>query len=335
MRSLRHRVNQGFTLIELLVVIAIIAILIALLLPAVQQAREAARRTQCKNNLKQIGLALHNYHDVHNNFPMARVRSYPGAPDSWETSNIAWGARILPQIEQNNIFTATDFSIWSTGGSAPVGANDPIRRNILPAYLCPSEPGLGGVNWTAPNGTKVTGSPASTAYGHTNYAGNQGSDSRLRNHTAPLGRGLFAENQTMKMRDLTDGTSNTLAVSEIIIGFPHLQVNATETGSADTNGVCPTTGTRSTSTTRARGNAWFWGYFPASIVFTTNMTPNSKLWDCGDNTGNSMFGARSMHTGGVQAVLCDGAVKFVSENLDISIWRNLGDRADGNTIGEF
>ncbi len=327
--------RKGFTLIELLVVIAIIAILIALLLPAVQQAREAARRTQCKNNLKQIGLALHNYVDIYGRFPMARVRTIfvpANTPvDSWETSNVSWRARILPQLEQNATFASIDFSLWSSPGAVPTGVNVTARRQILPAFLCPSEPGNGSVNWTAPDGTRQTGSPGNAAYGKTNYSGCQGSDSRLRG-AGGLSRGLFAENQTAQIRDITDGTSNTLAVSEIIIGFPHLLVNATGTAP---NEVCPTTGTKTTTTNRAIGNSWFWAYFPASTVFTTNVGPNSKFWDCGDNTDRSMFASRSMHTGGVQISLCDGSSRFVSENIDLSIWRNLGDKADGNVIGEF
>ncbi len=327
------RRRKGFTLIELLVVIAIIAILIALLLPAVQQAREAARRTQCKNNLKQIGLALHNYHDTYSVLPPGRIRNtYSGITSAWYTGNIAWAPRILAQIEQANIFAKIDWNLGQgtsgTDGDGGVNGVSPTgaRRQIIPAFRCPSDPGTGGVPWITPAGVRVTGALSNAGYASGNYVGAVGTTTRL-NANPP---GIFGQNTRAKFRDITDGTSNTMAVSEVVIGFYRENVN-----DGGNNTVC-TAGGKDTSSTQQAGNSWFYSYFPQSAFFSTYLGPNNKLSvDCGVNSDRVDQAARSMHVGGVQAVLCDGSVRFVSENINLGTWNNLGNKSDGNVLGEF
>jgi len=324
--------KRGFTLIELLVVIAIIAILIALLLPAVQQAREAARRTQCKNNLKQLGLALHNYHDTYQKFPPGRVRNtYSGITSAWYTGNIAWMPRILAQIEQANIFQSVDWNMGQgtsatdghggANGVSPTGA----RRQIVQGFLCPSDPGNGGVPWRDQAGNTVTGAAPNAAYGHTNYAGCVGITTRLGTNTP----GLFNQNTCAAMRDITDGTSNSLAVSEVVVGFYRVSTN--DGGNLT---LCAA-GAKDTTTTRQAGNSWFYTYFPQSAFFNTYVGPNSKEYDCGVNSDRVNSAARSVHVGGVQVLLCDGSSRFISENIDRTTWGNLGNISDGQVLGEF
>ncbi len=324
--------RRGFTLIELLVVIAIIAILIALLLPAVQQAREAARRTQCKNNIKQIGLALHNYHDTYNTFPPGRTRN-PNIADSWYTGNLNWHGRILPFIDQAPLFNQID---WTRGGgtNATDGntgtANTAVRARILPAFLCPSDPANGSVSWTDPSGTRVTSPPLTDAYGRTSYVGNAGN---VNNESAAT-PGLFGTNSSVQMRDITDGTSNTLAVSEVMIGFPILASSGSDpTGSP---AMCATSGTPTTTQVEQRGHSWFWSYRQASNLFSTRIGPNWKQnYDCGYSSTGVTYAARSYHVGGVHALMCDGSVRFISDALNLTTWQHLGDARDGNVIGEF
>lgn len=329
----KRKLLRGFTLIELLVVIAIIAILIALLLPAVQQAREAARRTQCKNNLKQIGLALHNYHDVYNVFPPGRTRwTQTAIVDPWYTGNISWLPRLLPQIEQAAIYNSIDWNLGqgtsATDGHGGVNGASPngARRRIVPAFRCPSDGGTGAVPWKTPAGVAVTGAAPSNAYASGNYVGNVGNTTRLTANPP----GIFGQNTRIGMRDITDGTSNTLAASEVVIGFYREDSN-----DGGDRTICAT-GAKNTSTTQQAGYSWFYTYFPQAAFFNTYVGPNNNLsLDCGVNSDRVNQAARSLHTGGAQVLLCDGAVKFVSENLSLAIWANLGNRADGNVIGEF
>ena len=345
----------GFTLVELLVVIAIIGILVALLLPAVQAAREAARRMQCGNNLKQIGLAVHNYHDTYKNFPSLRLRNAqcPGGNSTisaWNTTNVSWHGRILPFMEQQPLYDQIDWAgghgcanpiWWNTAGPM----RDIVQRAAIPAYLCPTDPGVGGLLWTDPTGTKRTGGRPNQNYGHTNYVGSIGHNSRT--ETRPINaRGIFTEmrhrsstdrGESLGLQHVLDGTANTLMVSECLIGFPHRQVNSTFTNPhqpqnvTNVNNGC-SSGGPSTGTTRQRGNSWFRGYFPAGNTFTSLMTPNSKLWDCGSNTGAAMFAARSLHPGGVQSAMADGSTHFFAETIDFNTWKFLGGRQDGEAV---
>ncbi len=333
-----HR-NRGFTLVELLVVIAIIGILVALLLPAVQMAREAARRMQCGNNLKQIGLALHNYHDAYRHFPPARIRNQRAQVSSWVTSNIGWQARILAQMEQTPIFNRINWKImpgW-TGDNAAIP--DGPMRQVIPSYLCPSDPGEGNYPWVAPDGRRVVGGVPNRNYGHTNYVGCVGHDSRVRTRKESS-RGMFFElryrNQidggsAMRFADILDGTSNTLAVSECIISFPHRARNSSLSNRPDRvtklNNGCPN-GNPTRSSTRQRGMSWFRAERPPSFAFTTVMTPNSRLWDCGSNTDRAMFAARSNHPEGVQAAMVDGSVHFFQESIDFRTWKFMGGKSD-------
>ncbi len=324
--------QRGFTLIELLVVIAIIAILVALLLPAVQQAREAARRTQCKNNLKQIGLALHNYHDTYRVFPPGRTRNtYSGIVDAWYTGNIAWQPRILPQIEQGNIFQTIDWNMGQgtsgTDGHGGVNGANPsgARRQVIPAFRCPSDPGSGRVPWTTLAGAQVSGQTPNAAYASNNYVAAVGDTTRL-NANPP---GLFGQNTKRQMRDISDGSSNTVIVAETVIGFYRIASN--DSGNRT---LCAAAG-KDTNTSRQAGMSWFYSYFPQCAFFSSFVGPNSKEYDCGVNSDRVNQAARSLHTGGVQTLLGDGSVRFVSENIDLQTWRNLGNISDGQVIGEF
>lgn len=342
---MQKRLSKGFTLVELLVVIAIIGILVALLLPAVQAAREAARRMQCGNNLKQLGLALHNYHDIYKNFPPARVRTYnsPVEPSAWLTNNVNWLARILPQIEQSSLYNQINFSLYPGDTHANHTA---VRATVVAGFRCPSDPGRGGFSWTDPSGVRRTGPAIAASDGPTNYFGCIGHDTVLR--TAPgSSRGIFVEgrfdqatgfgNGCNNIASVLDGTSNTLMVGEGIIGFPSSRVNSTLSGAPDTvtntnNGCGPNSILGTGATSAARGFSWFRGYEPASIGFTTLVSPNSPLWDCGANSDQLVFAARSVHPGTVQVTMADGSTQTVSQTIDLNVWKFLGGRADGTPV---
>ncbi len=325
--------KQGFTLIELLVVIAIIAILVALLLPAVQQAREAARRSQCRNNLKQIGLALHNYHDTYSMFPPGRIRDRSAGADVNNSSDLLWSARILSQMDYSTLYNKIDWGLGTssgvTGASAPHDANpDGARRQIVPAYRCPSDSGRGGYKWRGPDGVSVTGPDADASFAPTNYVACIGNNNRVENVTVNH-PGVFGTNSRTRLADIRDGSSNTLAISEAIVGFPGLPDN-------DVSGECATVAGTIATGARVRGRSWFYGQYPAVWTFNTKIGPNwSRNYDCGNNTNVANYPARSIHTGGVHALLCDGSVQFISENINLPTWQNLGDIADGNVIGPF
>ncbi len=319
----RKRRSDGFTLIELLVVIAIIAILIALLLPAVQQAREAARRTQCKNNLKQIGLALHNYESTYTCFPAG-----------WNTgSGSGPMPMFLPYMEQSAQYSLFNFSFDLNGSTV----NSAAIRQTIPAFQCPSSPAAVGFSWA----------------GHSNYTHCYGSQAQFNNTT-----GMFFQNSAVRFRDITDGTTNTAMFGEIrkgplgITGTGSLQTFAvgsewyynTATGVTSWTTADNTTYNQTACNTGAI-SAWAYRglqyYRPLNVATGYNhvLTPNSRFRDCVANLGAQNFpghaSIRSYHTGGAHIVLADGSVKFASDNVDGPTWLAVGTKGGGEVVGEF
>jgi prepilin-type N-terminal cleavage/methylation domain-containing protein/prepilin-type processing-associated H-X9-DG protein len=324
-RMLKHR---GFTLIELLVVIAIIAILIALLLPAVQQAREAARRTQCKNNLKQIGLALHNYHDVYNTLPLGytasgqNVATNPEYFNPWR-SKYGWAPRMMPFIEQNNIYQA-----FNPQDDLHLALDDPsllaLTQTPIPVFRCPSDTG------PALNSNRLMyGTTAEVQVATSNYVGANHSGGVFASNVGGRMNGAFNFNQVFGIRDFSDGTSNTVLVSE----------RSWDLGEGVGCDAAVIWGTRGV----VLGNVLRIHH----VLFNGKGAINSLVSGFSTNVNTCRTGVSSRHPGGVHAVLCDGSVRFISENIDQkpdanrsfleidSIWEYLIARNDGMVIGEF
>jgi len=317
--TLRHRkdrsvrIRRAFTLIELLVVIAIIAILIGLLLPAVQKVREAASRMTCTNNLKQLGLALHSYHDT--------LGSFPGGRDPWPAPFSAQ-AHLLPFVEQQNLQNLVNFSLATSTGPNLTAAQTPIKL-----LTCPSDPG----------GGRVSGS----AFGGNNYAGNVGSGINAGDYVT--GDGVFLLKHPLGIRDITDGTSNTAAFSEICLG------NGT-TGGAGPNdprhqfiqlsGSTPATPAACTPGAGTwdgmRGDRWINGGY-LSTLYNHFALPNAPgVYDCINAANNyGLATARSWHTSGVNMMFCDGSVHFISNSVSSYTWQALGTRSGGEVPGDY
>ncbi len=296
--------KRGFTLIELLVVIAIIAVLIALLLPAVQQAREAARRTQCRNNLKQLGLALHNYHGSFNVLPAGRY-SLAGTTYLGHSTQ----TMLLPYFDQANLYNQMNTSVGFN--SAPnFGAPALV---MLPGLLCPSNPVTDGVNWTGGTNPATTDSNNDSARTHYESISDSGIG-RLSGWSLVMdnGNGLIYHDSKVGFRDVTDGTSNTLAFCEIISQGPGRYDCCAWIAYADGIG------------TQNGINAPFRSTANGSPPFLHNMFD-----------GNSFSGPASYHVGGCHFLMADGAVRFLSQNLSQIILTGLTTRAGGEIVGEF
>lgn len=325
--------RRGFTLVELLVVIAIIGVLIALLLPAVQQAREAARRMQCSNQIKQLTLAFHNYHDTHKKFPALQyniVKSDGTNVSSWRGHGAY--TMILPYIEQNALYDRYDFTLeWDAGINATNG------KTKLDAFLCPSDIGYPDSNW-----------------GGNNYGLNGGSRRDFYSTGAAVAAsGPFVRRQESGFRDLTDGSSNVIFIAEILKGdasnsqltperdFTYqLSLSTdqfpTQSDIETAGGDCDSTASGWQQSNAGRT----WGAsFPGFIGMNTIAPPNWKHINCCSGGGfgyacdrNGIVPARSLHPGGVLASMGDGSVKFFAETIDFTTWQRLGARADGNPV---
>jgi len=334
--------RQGFTLIELLVVIAIIAILVALLLPAVQQAREAARRTQCKSNLKQIGIALHNYHDLHSKLPISfAVDGTASSPTQLADTGSDGGewsvqARLMPLMDQANLFMQVDLDL---SYETPINAAAPVTR--MPGYLCPSE---------VKDEQRVDSSGNPIHY-PLNYAFNGGSWNFWNNATRQNGNGVFGPNMSLKFMAITDGTSNTLAFSEVKAFNPYLRDGSGGTAAVPTpTGVSVLGGSfKATSghTEWVDGRVHQTGmttvFTPNTVVPHTSggLTYDVDFTSCREEktgcTGPTYAAvtSRSHHVGMVHSLMADGAVKAISDTIDAGTWSRLGARDDGEVLGDF
>lgn len=317
----RMKFRRAFTLIELLVVIAIIAVLVALLLPAVQQAREAARRSQCKNNLKQYGLALHNYNDVYG--------MLPPAGSNWGNPSVGWQPKILPFIDQAPLYNLINFSLADAGNS-PMPTGGTVRQAKLPYTKCPSDT-------SARTQTDNNGSEAQSSYcgslgaqrtpsasgacntwltPGTNYdaLGTQDHGNCL---TPDCLSGVFDRlGCPIKFSLITDGMSNTIFVGEIL---PDCNDH--------TGGL--------------------WGYNNGGNAHASMAVPINDMTTCPNSTKisnaactnpnnwNYSWGFRSKHVGGAHFLMGDGGVRFIGENISYQTWQRLGGRADNQTVGDF
>jgi prepilin-type N-terminal cleavage/methylation domain-containing protein/prepilin-type processing-associated H-X9-DG protein len=366
-----RRLRDGFTLIELLVVIAIIAVLIALLLPAVQAAREAARRMQCTNNLKQIGLGMHNYHSSIGCFPLGVSRYGPITSYEWD----CWSghALMLAALEQTPLYNAVNFMLGNNGANSyGYYANSTVTGTHITVYLCPSDPNAGSLQVlrTADNRNDML---------DVSYLASAGTTTNSPNNTAPTypwatqgSTGLFWWYTSYGIQNVTDGTSNTIAYSEGLVsnvggsnaagvldssmstnyggtsasavsgaGGAAQQYDANQNPAAIIAGLqaCTLAIQSRQNLSNCRGIFWEVGSL-GMTMFNTIATPNSTQYNWGDCRYTSggypndatFANANSNHPGGVNVLMADGSVRFVKNAINQATWWALGTRANGEVV---
>jgi prepilin-type N-terminal cleavage/methylation domain-containing protein/prepilin-type processing-associated H-X9-DG protein len=334
------RKRFGFTLIELLVVIAIIAILVALLLPAVQNAREAARRVQCRNNLKQLGIAMHNYHDTFNTFPPG-FRFIAGSPSA------ALGTAfysLLPYLEQDNLLPSIDLRVpWYS-------LTPGVAKTQVPVFVCPSDSATNPTTYPLMTALNL---PVGGTFANSSYAFSVGFRDSLcfgPGFSAPpttSQSGVFAFHSKTRLADITDGSSNTFAIGEAACGLPLC------------NGIgCTTPEPNGTKAT----HSWLVGGFSIEFLYVAGfrysggwistveppnkspvtdsryMLSGNAFQDCRaswEGGPHWVSNARSMHAGVVQFLFCDGSVRPLSNSIDRSSYRALSTIQGGEVVGEF
>jgi prepilin-type N-terminal cleavage/methylation domain-containing protein/prepilin-type processing-associated H-X9-DG protein len=357
--------QRGFTLIELLVVIAIIAVLVALLLPAVQQAREAARRTQCRNNLKQLGVALANYETSSRTYPPGRIVYISPTDDRTASANgsattgrgdcFSAFAQLLPQLDQSPIYDLINFN------SGPdTAANDQVVGDQAPVFLCPSDTGRQSL---AQDGIFV---------GITNYVMNTGTTFSVSTNN-PSGNsvtGIFYENSRVRIADIVDGASNTICLSEQVLsdagdstGTAVSNASGNWTGGLPSTGFALTSGNNNTSAgpelinypgdcvagnklQLTRGNRLLYGA-PGHTMYNHIRGPNDTQIDCRGGLPHSVrnfywwsrlshnVASHSKHPGGVHSLFADGHVQFISTNVNLATWQALGSRNGSEVPGDY
>ncbi|WP_165067164.1 DUF1559 domain-containing protein [Paludisphaera rhizosphaerae] len=345
--------RHGFTLIELLVVIAIIAVLIALLLPAVQAAREAARRSQCINNLKQMGLAAANYESSNQSYPLSNATNVYGNSAGSLTVVSSWAnwsgqAMMLPFMEQTALYSAANFMMnpgTATGFGQAWYTNTTVNNTIVSSFLCPSD------GQTASN----TGAKRIN-----NYYGSYGVTTDIWGRTGNINStGVFAHLVAYGIGSVTDGTSNTIMWSEGLTGAttpkgkrtavgatpltqdydPRVIINGGQvlnTNAQTTLTACNTAFATGTAISDGRGAFWAVGS-PGYTYFNTVLTPNQQWSSCRTDGNNgpdyaSFINANSNHSGGVNVAFCDGSVRFLKDSIAQTVYWALGTKAGGETV---
>lgn len=331
--------RSAFTLVELLVVIAIIGILVGLLLPAVQAAREAARRMQCSNNVKQVGLAMHNYESAFKTFPLAWWLDIPGGNNIPAMNGNSWGASILPFVEQNNLYSSFDQRYPAMNELGPIAVNNvEVIKTPLSFFKCPSSPwasadtydgdasGAGlPVTWSAAGSDYIATTGVRGAFSRIAYSGNAGGN----RHGALQVHGPFGDNRSGKIGAMTDGTSNTCLIGERT-GGPQIYVG-TAPAAALTNLLVETNGGGWGDV--LNGENWLSGSLHARSYDDANPAAYLQEGPCGINCTNLRGRSlHSFHTGGVHFGMGDGSVQFVSQSTDAFVIASMITRQKGEVF---